>query len=325
MSRSLGAAIAGAPQATFKAGNRTVAVYATVTDRTGRLVPDLSRDDFIVEDEGRRQTLAVFDNQIQPITIVVLLDRSGSMEANFDLVRQAGEAFVAQLRPDDKARIGSFSNRHSAGPEGFHVQSGRARRPSCARSCQARGPTPLWNAVDVGITALLAEEGRRVILVFTDGSDFPFNFKTRNRSLKEVMKRADEENVMVYAIGLAGQRVPTPIKPPPTGRPGSRRPVAGVSPPDHAGRQARSGPRADRRARPAAATSSSRRRTTWPPPSRVWPKSCIINTSLGFTPDTLDGKTHHLTVRVIERCGRRAPSGREKRISRRVNSACREA
>src|SRR5262245_58353142 len=101
---ALGAVSAGAPQTTFKAGTRTVAVYATVTDPTGRLVPDLTPDDFIVEDDGRRQTLTVFDNQIQPITIVVLLDRSGSMEGNFDLVREAAEAFVAQLQPRDKAR-----------------------------------------------------------------------------------------------------------------------------------------------------------------------------------------------------------------------------
>src|SRR5262249_33978283 len=66
------------------------------------------------------------------------------------------------------------------------------------------GPTPLWNAVNVGITALLHQEGRRVILVFTDGVDEPMNQGSNNSSLKSVMKRADEENVMVYAIGLAG-------------------------------------------------------------------------------------------------------------------------
>ena len=69
---------------------------------------------------------------------------------------------------------------------------------------QEEGPTPLWNAVNVGITALLHEEGRRVVLVFTDGVDAPFNSGPNSSSLKDVMKRAEEENVMVYAIGLAG-------------------------------------------------------------------------------------------------------------------------
>ena len=58
--------------------------------------------------------------------------------------------------------------------------------------------------MNVGITALLHQQGRRVVLVFTDGVDAPMNFSSNNSSLKDVMKRAEEENVMVYAIGLAG-------------------------------------------------------------------------------------------------------------------------
>ena len=69
---------------------------------------------------------------------------------------------------------------------------------------QEEGPTPLWNAVNVGITKLLHQQGRRVVLVFTDGMDAPLNFSSHNTSLKDVMKRAEEEDVMVYAIGLAG-------------------------------------------------------------------------------------------------------------------------
>ena len=56
-----------------------------------------------------------------------------------------------------------------------------------------------------GIDKLLLEPGRRVVLVFTDGVDMPMNFSGRNKSLKDVMKRAEERDVMVYAIGLAGE------------------------------------------------------------------------------------------------------------------------
>src|SRR4029077_11122159 len=69
---------------------------------------------------------------------------------------------------------------------------------------QSDGPTPLWNAVDRAIDKLLIEPGRRVVLVFTDGVDEPMDFSGHHKSLKDVMKRAEEENVMVYAIGLAG-------------------------------------------------------------------------------------------------------------------------
>jgi Ca-activated chloride channel homolog len=195
-------AAAAAQEPTFRGGNRTVAVYATVTGIDGRLVPNLSRDAFAILDNGKRQELTLFANDVQPITVVLLLDRSGSMKANFTLVQQAAEHFVHVMLPADRARIGSFSNRIQIDPRDFtsdHEELQRILRTEL----QEEGPTPLWNAINVGITALLHQQGRRVVLVFTDGMDAPFNPMSQNNSLKDVMKRAEEEDVMVYAIGLA--------------------------------------------------------------------------------------------------------------------------
>jgi VWFA-related protein len=188
----------------FTTGARTVAVFATVTTPGGRLVPDLERDDFTIEDNGRRQTLTVFSNDIQPITIVMLLDRSGSMKPNFELEEQAAAAFVNAMGPADKARIGSFSNRIQIDPEEF-TSDRNALVKILRDDLQKDGPTPLWNAVNAGIDKLILEQGRRVVLVFTDGVDMPLNFSNGNKSLKEVMKRAEEQDIMVYAIGLAGE------------------------------------------------------------------------------------------------------------------------
>src|SRR4051794_23097853 len=198
---------ARAQQPTFTGVNRTVAVYATVTDAGGRLVPDLARDQFQIEDNGKAQDVTLFANEVQPITVVVLLDRSTSMHRNFELVEKAAEQFVAAMLPADKARIGSFSDRIQVDPRDF--TSDHDELINILRTeLQFEGPTPLWNAVNVGITALLHQQGRRVVLVFTDGMDAPMNSSANNSSLKDVMKRAEEENVMVYAIGLAGS-VPT--------------------------------------------------------------------------------------------------------------------
>src|SRR5438128_1758136 len=203
---ALGAAVDQQPP-TFTATNRTVAVYATVTDAGGRLVPDLDRPAFEIDDNGKRQELTLFANDIQPITVVMLLDRSGSMRANFDLVEEAAEQFVNALLPADQARIGSFANRIQLDPRDFTSDHDELRR-ILKTELQPEGPTPLWNAVNVGITALLHQQGRRVILVFTDGVDNPMNGSSNNASLKDVMRRAEEEDVMVYAIGLVGQNIP---------------------------------------------------------------------------------------------------------------------
>jgi VWFA-related protein len=69
---------------------------------------------------------------------------------------------------------------------------------------QPPGPTPLWNALGVAMTSLLRQQGRRVVLVFTDGMDQPLNGSAHNVTLKEVTRRSEQEDVMIYAIGLAG-------------------------------------------------------------------------------------------------------------------------
>ena len=286
---------AGLLAQTFKSGVRTVAVYATVTDTDGRLVPDLEQDAFEIEDEGKKQDITVFANEIQPITVVVLIDRSGSMEANFDLVREAAEKFVKELMPADKARIGSFSNRIQIDPRAFtsdHDEMIEILRTQL----QERGPTPLWNAINVGITALLHEEGRRVILVFTDGSDFPMNFRTNNSTLKDVIKRADEENVMVYAIGFAGQMAPmfgargTYSGSTGRGMPAMTPPVMPVGKPD-AGLATLAG-------ETGGGYFEVTKMTDLAASFKRVADELHHQYVIGFAPTLLDGKTHHLVVKV---------------------------
>ena len=300
---------------TFKGANRTVAVYATVMGADNRLVPDLSRAAFSIYDNGKREDLTLFANDLQPITVVVLLDRSGSMRANFGLVEQAAEHFVSALLPADKARIGSFSNRIQLDPRDF--TSDHEELLSILRTeLQPEGPTPLWNAVNVGITALLHQQGRRVILVFTDGVDSPMNFSSNNNSLKDVMKRAEEEDVMVYAIGLAGSDASGGARggfggPPPGGRRGG-----GGFPPGRGGYGAgmgggRFGGRMPYPDKPdeglpkiAAATGGgyfelTTMRDLTATFSRI-ADELHHQYALGFAPAVLDGKMHAIEVRLAD-------------------------
>lgn len=198
---ALAAATVAAQQPTFKSGARGVAVYATVTDRDGRLVPDLTREDFEIKDGGTLQPITVFSNEVQPIRVVMMLDRSGSMRGNFRLVEAAGAAFVRALLPDDKARIGSFAERIQIDPEAF--TGDKAELVNVLRTkLQEQGPTPLWNSVDASIEALEGQDARKVVLVFTDGADAPGNFKLNNLSFMDISRRAQQADVMVYAVGL---------------------------------------------------------------------------------------------------------------------------
>jgi VWFA-related protein len=196
-----GVTLLGAQQPTFHAGTNTVSIYATVVDRSGGLVPDLTQEDFEVLDNGKRQTLTVFKRETQPITIVIMLDRSGSMVGNFAVERAAAERFVSALLPDDKARLGSFSNRVRIDPAEFTSDKRELVR-ILREKLQGSGATPLWNATYAAMDALAGEDGRRVVLVFTDGYDSPLG-GSENFTLDDVIRRSQVEEIMVYAVGMA--------------------------------------------------------------------------------------------------------------------------
>lgn len=192
----------------FRSETNTVSIFATVVDDTGRLVPDLGRDDFELYDNGKRQELSVFDNGVQPITIVVMLDRSGSMMRHFALVRAAAEVFMTKLGADDRVRLGSFSNRIQLDPAAF-TSDREALLRVLHENMQDAGPTPLWKATAVAMNALAHEQGRRVVLLFTDGKDSPINPEMAT-SFSEVRARAEAEDIMIYGIGLSDACDPAP-------------------------------------------------------------------------------------------------------------------
>lgn len=303
------AARATQTQPPFSSATQTVAVFATVTNTEGRLVPNLERDDFTIDDNGKRQTLTLFSNDVQPITVVMLLDRSGSMVSNFTLEEKAAEAFVREMGPKDKARIGSFSKTVQVDPPEF--TSDRAALTKILQNdLQGEGPTPLWNAVNVGIDDLLLEEGRRVVLVFTDGVDAPLNFSSHNKSLKDVMKRAEQQNVMVYAIGLAGENgMPTGLARP--GDLGGRGfPPGGVGGLGGRGMGGYSSggaqmERPDEGLPKIAAATGGGYFELSSANNLVFTFERIADElhhqyALGFTPPVLDGKVHALAVRVLK-------------------------
>ena len=287
---ALVALLTGAPpsaqeQQPLRTGAKTVAVYATVTDKDGRLAPDLGRDAFEIRDNGKPQPLTVFSSDVQPITIVMMLDRSGSMRGNFGLVEKAAGEFVQRLGTQDKARIGIFADRIEIQPEGF--TSDRQQLLKILRSeMPVTGPTPLWNALDQAIAAVREQEGRKVVLVFSDGSDAPGNFAFNNRSIMDVMRRAQQDDVMVYAIGLQTTMLPSSARGGPGGFAGSM----GVQRPDpalatvaeHTGGGYFELTRADDLAATFARVADELHRQY----------------ALGFEPPKLDDKMHKLNVRV---------------------------
>ena len=257
-----------AQQPTFKAGTSIVPVLTTVLDGQGRLVPDLEREDFTILDNGKPQEVVFFQNDIQPFTVVVMMDFSFSMNAHLKLLKAAAEQFVLRMLPDDKGQVGAFSDKILFSGE---FTSDRDDLIAALDDLQYGNPTRLYDAIDASIDALDEATGRKVVLVFTDGDD------TASRiGFGSVLDKARDKEVMVYAIGLRseffnGQRMQRTA-------------------PDRALR---------RLADETGGGYFELRKTDELAPTftRVAQELHSLY-ALGFTPSTLDGKEHKLDVRV---------------------------
>jgi Ca-activated chloride channel family protein len=183
----------------IKVTTESVPVYVTVMDAEKRLVPDLVIDDFEVLDNGKPQTINVFENKPVPITTVVMIDTSGSMTTALDLVKEGAEQFLLRLLPDDRAQVGEFSDKIKFHPGSFIDD--RDRLVYLLKNELDFGyPTRLYDAVDESLARLETADGRKVVLVFTDGDD-----TSSKVGVGKVMDRAREKDVMIYAVGLVNE------------------------------------------------------------------------------------------------------------------------
>ena len=120
----------GQDQPIFKSSVRTVPIYATVVDSSGRLVPDLERADFSILDNAKPAEVSLFSNDSQPFSAVVMLDTSASMTANLKLLNRAAEQFLLRLLPVDRAQVGAFNDKIQLSGTFTNNRAEGHRRPS---------------------------------------------------------------------------------------------------------------------------------------------------------------------------------------------------
>lgn len=201
-----------APAPVFRAQSELVAIYATVQDRTGAIVRGLTQDDFEVRDNGAVRDITTFSNDIQPITLAMVLDRSGSLMAQASRVTVAALGFFDALLPGDRVSLGSLT----WDCIGLTDDLDHLRRVVVAGMPIDMG-SPIWDSLDRTFFALAPEAGRRAILIFSDGSNMGLSSarpaagetgacrafdKATGATRQEVAARAERNGVLVYAVGV---------------------------------------------------------------------------------------------------------------------------
>jgi Ca-activated chloride channel homolog len=182
------------PDTTFKVNVKLVNVFVTVTDNHGAPVAGLTKDNFELQEDGKPQTIAVFDKESAlPLSIVMDIDTSLSTRKDLPLELNSARRFAhAILRPVDGLSLYEFSEVVS---EVVHFTSNLKTIDHGIDHPHLGAGTALYDALYLGAQSLDSRQGRKVMVVITDGGD------TVSRvDYKEALRAAQEAEAIVYSI-----------------------------------------------------------------------------------------------------------------------------
>jgi Ca-activated chloride channel family protein len=186
--------ILAAQQTTLHMDVKLVSIFVNVTDRNGALVGGLAHDDFRVSEDGRPQQIAVFEKQSElPLNLTLAIDTSGSVRK--DMTEEAGAArrFAhAILRPQDQMSVMQFAT------DVRELTPFTNKLPQIDRGLsQLHGDwaTALYDAISLGSERLGQKEGRKVLVVISDGDD-----TAKNTTYGQALEQALRGEVMIYSL-----------------------------------------------------------------------------------------------------------------------------
>jgi len=173
---------------------KLVNVFVTVTDEHGAPVGGLKKDDFILTEDGREQKMAVFDGESElPLSIVLALDTSLSTRRDLSLELHSARRFAhAVLRPVDALSLYSFSEVVN---EVVRFTSDLKRIDRGIDRLPLGSATAVYDALYLGTQALNRRQGRKVMVIITDGGD-----TVRRVSYQQAVRAAQEAEAILYSI-----------------------------------------------------------------------------------------------------------------------------
>lgn len=172
-----------------------VTVPVSVLDRQGRFVPNLDKKDFRVFENGVEQPIAFFEPTEKPFTVALLLDTSASTRFHLWEIKEAAIAFAKQLRPQDRVLVVAFSDEVLLLTEA--TSDLKVVSEVIDVNANAGSSTRLYDAVNLVINERLNKiQGRKAIVLFTDGVDTSSYLATYQSTLRE----AEELDALIYPI-----------------------------------------------------------------------------------------------------------------------------
>ena len=182
------------PETTFKVDVKLVNVFVTVTDGRGAPVANLQKENFVLKEDGKEQKIAIFSRESAlPLSIVLAVDTSLSTRKDLPLELISARKFAhAIVRPQDGLAVYKFSEEVSLM---VPFTSDLKRIDAGIDRVRNGSATALYDAIFLGSQALSRRQGRKVMVVITDGGD-----TMSQVNYKEALRAAQEAEAIIYSI-----------------------------------------------------------------------------------------------------------------------------
>jgi hypothetical protein len=180
-------------QEVVKISTNLVTVPVIATTAEGTYVPDLQQTEFKISEDGVTQEVAFFATVSAPFHVVLLLDTSASTREKLSQIRRAAIAFVEQLQSGDKVKVVSFDDRVRDLNE---FTNDRALLRSVINKTETGRGTKVYDAMQLALSSIKAIEGRKAIVLFSDGMDW----FSDHASFDGTLRSLEEEGVVIYPI-----------------------------------------------------------------------------------------------------------------------------
>lgn len=183
-----------AQETTLRVDVKLVNIFVNVTDRNGAIVGGLTRDDFAVNEDGRAQSISVFERQSElPLNLTLAIDTSGSVRKDLSEEADAARRFVrAILRPQDQMSLLQFATEVR---ELTPFTNKVALIDRGLNQLHSDYATALYDAIVLGSEQLGPKEGRKVLIIVSDGDD-----TAKTSTYAQALEAALRHNVMIYSI-----------------------------------------------------------------------------------------------------------------------------
>jgi Ca-activated chloride channel family protein len=180
-----------------------VPVPVSVTDDDGRFIAGLTKEDFELLEDGQPQEIATFSHDKAPLTTILLVDTSGSMNSSLPAVKTAAMRYIKALGPDDRTKVVQFNER-VVPLEDF--TSDKPKLEAAIGRLQTGGATALLNALYTALSDLNArrkalDKGKRAVIVLSDGDD-----TASALSDDMIVRAAQRSEAVIYCVRLQPER-----------------------------------------------------------------------------------------------------------------------